>query len=199
MSKVRENIEFNEGDLEAPAEGDFAAYVIFTQLKESGPHIYAGWVDAIDDRMALQFGCEHYGQDQACVGVWAIPKTAISGTTGEYPASEEAGPRRAFEVFTQNRSGDQHIEAGSVEAASGAAAIAAARTSITGADAAHTIWAVPRDRIAATKRGDVIWRMTSQDYRMARGYAADVRRKWEQVRAQQDLREYEKDDLKETF
>jgi len=199
MSKVRENIDFTEGDLEAPAEGDFAPYVIFTQLKESGPHIYAGWVDAIDDRMALQFGREHYGQDQACVSVWAIPKAAISGTTGEYPASPETGPRRAFEVFTQQRSGDQHVAGGSVEAASPAEAIVAARKGVAGAEAAHTIWVVPRDRIATTNRGDVIWRMTDQDYRMARGYAADVRRKWEEVRAQRDLEEYEKDDLEEAF
>jgi 1,2-phenylacetyl-CoA epoxidase PaaB subunit len=199
MSKVRENIGFNEGDLETPAEGDFAPYVIFTQLREGGPYIYAGWVDAIDDRMALQFGCEHYGQDQECVSVWAIPRSAISGTTGEHPASDEQGPRRPFEVFTQKRSGDQHIAAGSVEAASGAEAIAAARETLIGAEASHSIWVVPRDRIAATSRGDVIWRMTSQDYRMARGYAADVRKKWEQVRARRDLEEYEKDDLEEAF
>ena len=199
MSKIRENIDFTEGDLEAPAEGDFAPYVIFTQLKESGPHIYAGWVDATDDRMALQFGREHYGQDQACVSVWAIPRPAISGSTGEYPASAEPGPRRSFEVFTQKRSGDQHVAAGSVEAASGAEAIAAARELLAGSEPPHCIWVVPRDRIASTSRGDVIWRMTDQDYRMARGYAADVRRKWEEVRARRDLEEYEKDDLEEMF
>jgi 1,2-phenylacetyl-CoA epoxidase PaaB subunit len=199
MSKVRENVDFHEGDLDAPAEGDFAPYVIFTQLKEAGPYIYAGWVDAIDDRMALQFGCEHYGQDQACVSVWAIPRAAISGTTAEYPASAETGPPRAFEVFTQKQSGDQHIAGGSVEAVSPAEAIAAARKAVAAADAAHSIWVVPRDRIAATSRGDVIWRMTSQDYRMARGYAADVRRKWEEVRARKDLEEYERDDLEEAF
>jgi 1,2-phenylacetyl-CoA epoxidase PaaB subunit len=199
MSKLRENIDFTEGDLATPAEGDFAPYVIFTQLREGGPFIYAGWVDAIDDRMALQFGREHYGQDQQCVGVWAIARSAISGTGGEYPASDEEGPRRPFEVFTQQRSGDQHVAAGSIDAASGVEAIAAAREAVTGGEPPHSIWVVPRDLIAATKRGDVIWRMTSQDYRMARGYAADVRRKWEEVRARQDLEEYERDDLKEAF
>jgi hypothetical protein len=58
---------------------------------------------------------------------------------------------------------------------------------------------VPRDRIAATSKGDVIWRLTDQDYRMARGYAADVREKWEKIRTRRDLEEYKKDDLKESF
>ncbi len=60
-------------------------------------------------------------------------------------------------------------------------------------------WVVPRDEISATGEDDVIWRYTSQDYRMARGYAASVRKKWEQVRAEKDISEYEKDDLREMF
>ena len=199
MSKLRQNIEISEGDLESPAEGDFAPYVIFMQLTEGGPHVYAGWVDAVDDRMALQFGREHYGQDQKCVGLWAIPRPAISGTGREYPTSNEDGPRRTFEVFTQKRSCDQHIGAGSVEAANSEAALRAAQQELTGDDIPHRIWVVPRDRIAATDKGDVIWRLTDQDYRMARGYASDVREKWETIRARRDQEEYEKDDLKEMF
>jgi 1,2-phenylacetyl-CoA epoxidase PaaB subunit len=199
MSKLRQNIEISEGDLETPAEGDFAPYVIFTQLTEGGPHVYAGWVDAVDDRMALQFGREHYGQDQKCVGLWAIPRPAIAGTGREYPTSSEDGPRRTFEAFTQKRSGDQHIGTGSVEAANSEAALQAARRKFSDADTPHSIWVVPRDLIAATSEGDVIWRLTDQDYRMARGYAADVREKWEKIRARRDLEVYEKDDLKETF
>jgi hypothetical protein len=34
---------------------------------------------------------------------------------------------------------------------------------------------------------------------MARGYAADVREKWEKIRTRRDLEEYKKDDLKESF
>ena len=199
MSKLRQNIEISEGDLETPAEGDFAPYVIFTQLAEGSPHVYAGWVDAADDRMALQFGREHYGQDQKCVGLWAIPRPAIAGTGSEYPTSTEDGPRWTFEVFTQKRSGDQHIGAGSVEAAHSEAALQAAQRKFSDDDPPHSIWVVPRDRIAATSKGDVIWRLTDQDYRMARGYAADVREKWEKIRARRDLEEYKKDDLKESF
>jgi 1,2-phenylacetyl-CoA epoxidase PaaB subunit len=199
MSRLRDNVDTTGGDLETPAENDLAPYVIFTQLTEGGPHVYAGWVDAVDERMALQFGREHYGQDQKCTSVWAIPRPAIAGTGEEYPASREVGPARTYEVFSQKRSGDQHVGVGRVEATSSAAALDAAQQQLCGGEIPHCIWVVPCDRIAATDKGDVIWRLTSQDYRMARGYAADVRDKWEKVRAQKDLEEYEKDDLKEVF
>ena len=30
--------------------------------------------------MALQFAREHYGQDQACVHIWVVPREAMLGT-----------------------------------------------------------------------------------------------------------------------
>ncbi len=198
MSKLRQDVEFVDGDIESPAESDVAPYVIFTRLTENGPHIYAGWVDAIDDAMALQFAREHYGQDQKCVNIWAIPRSAISGTEAQYPASGDTGPVRPFEVFAQANAGDQYIRVGSVEAAGSDDALQAARQQF-GDTPTHSLWVVPRDRIAATGEGDVIWRYTSQDYRMARGYSASVREKWQKIRAEKDLTEYERDDLKEMF
>ncbi len=198
MSKIRQDVQIVEGDIESPAEGDFASFVIFTRLTDNGPHIYAGWVDAIDDAMALQFGREHYGQDQKCVNVWAIPRPAISGTEADFPTTNDQGAMRPFEVFTQRNAGDQHKHVGSVDAAGSADALDAARQQF-GDTGAHSIWVVPRDRIAATDKGDVIWRHTSQDYRMARGYSASVREKWQKIRAEKDLTEYERDDLKEMF
>lgn len=198
MSKVREDVKIIEGELESPAEGDLRAYVIFTQLKKGGPYIYAGWVDAVDEAMAIQFACEHYGQDQECVCIWAIPRSSIAGTEVEYPASAEVGSSPAFQVFTQKKRGDQHFSAGTIEATSSAAALQQARERF-GTEDPNSIWVVPRDQIAATNKDDVIWRHMSQDYRMARGYAADVRDKWEKIRKKRDIEEYEKDDLKEMF
>ena len=185
-----------EGDLESPAEGDLRPYVVFTQLKPRGPHIYAGWLDAADDAMALRFAREHYGQDQKCVNVWIIPRSAIAGTEHEFRPSTDIGPRRPFEVFAQTKAGDQHVRTGDVEAESAAAALDAA---IEMLDSPLSVWVVPRDEVSATGKDDVVWRYTSQDYRMARGYAASVRKKWEQVRAEKDISEYEKDDLREMF
>jgi len=198
MSKLRQDVALTEGDLETPAEGDLASYVIFTQLTDDGPHIYAGWLDAVDDTMAIQFACEHYGQDQECVGVWAIQRDAIAGTEARYAPGHDRGSTRPFEVFVQARAGGLYKSVGSVEADGAESALGAARQQ-HGGDQSNSIWVVPRDRITSTKEGDMIWRYTSQDYRMARGYSAAVREKWQTIRAERDLREYEKDDLREMF
>ena len=196
MSKLRDEVAIVEGEIEAPARGDLEPYVIFTQLKDRGPHLYAGWVDAADDDMALQFAREHYGQDQKCVNIWAIPRAAIAGTEKAYPTSSTEGPVRPFEVFVQKKSGDLLTSTGSVEAAGSEAALDAAKER---SGAPHCIWVVERDRISTTGEGDVIWRLTDQTYRMARGYSSVVREKWEKIRAERDIVDYEKDDLKETF
>ncbi len=198
MSKLRQDVALTEGDLETPAVADLPSYVIFTQLTKNGPHIYAGWLDAVDDDMAIHFACEHYGQDQECVGVWAIPRDAITGTEARYAPGPEKGSTRPFEVFVQARAGDLYKSVDRVEAAGGKTALEAAQQQ-HGGDEAKSIWVVPRDRITSTREGDMIWRYTSQDYRMARGYSAAVREKWQTIRAERDLREYEKDDLREMF
>ena len=196
MSKLREEVAIVEGEIEAPARGDLEPYVIFTQLNDRGPHLYAGWVDAADDAMALQFAREHYGQDQKCVNIWAIPRPAIAGTEKACPTSSTEGPVRPFEVFVQSKSGDLLTSTGPVEAASSEAALDAAKER---SGVPHCIWVVERDRISTTGEGDVIWRLTDQTYRMARGYSSAVREKWEKIRAERDIVDYEKDDLKETF
>ncbi len=196
MSKLRQNVTFVDGDIETPAEGDLASYVVFTQLTKGGPHIYAGWLDAVDDAMAIQFACEHYGQDQKCVGVWAIPRETIAGTEAEYDPGGDDGTTRPFEIFVQDKAGDLYKSAGNVEAPGSKSALAAA---LHAGGSANGTWVVPRDRIVATDEDDMIWRYTSQDYRMARGYSAAVREKWQTIRAERDLREYEKDDLREMF
>ena len=198
MSKLRQDVASADGDLETPAEGDLPSYVIFTQLTDNGPHIYAGWLEAVDDLMAIKFACEHYGQDQKCVGVWAIPRDAITGTEARYAPGPDTGSTRPFDVFVQAKAGDLYKSVGSVEATGGETALDAAQRQ-HGGDQANSIWVVPRDRITSTGDGDMIWRYTSQDYRMARGYSAAVREKWQTIRAERDLQEYEKDDLREMF
>ncbi len=196
MSKLREEISFTEGELASPPEGDLTAFVIFTQLKDGGPYIYAGWLDARDREMAVQFAREHYGQDQKCTRIWAIPRDALAGTEPDLPATGGESDARPFQVFTQAKAGDQYISAGTVEATSQASALEAA---VKAHPEANIVWVAACDEIVATHDDDVIWRYTDQSYRLARGYSADVRDKWEKIRAERDLSEYEKDDLKEAF
>ncbi len=199
MSKLRDQIDVQSSELQTPEEGDLQAYVIFTQLKQGAPHVYAGWLDAADDEMALHFAKEHYGQDQECVNIWAIPRPVLGGNEQMLSLPAKAGPRRAFLVFLQEDAGDAHVEAGVVEASSPAAAMDEARARLAGAGSAHSVWVVDEAKIARTTEGEVIWRLTDQSYRLARGYSKDVRDKWEKIRDQKDLKEYEKDDLKDAF
>ena len=81
MSRLRDQLQLPpEGELTVPVMGDARPYEVFIQLVRGKPHVHAGTVDAVDDAMALQFAREHYGQDQACVHVWVVPRAAMVGT-----------------------------------------------------------------------------------------------------------------------
>jgi 1,2-phenylacetyl-CoA epoxidase PaaB subunit len=200
MSKIREQFKTPPDEpLAVEPTGDLRAYVIFTQLKQRGPYIYAGWLEAIDDGMAMAYAKEHYGQDQECVNIQAIRREHITSSDGLYSSPLAPGSAGGkYHVFTQKRAGDLWVSAGTIEAAKPHAAIDAARTSIKQAAGAHTIWVVAVDRVITTQ-GELIWRHTDQSYRLARGYGREVRAKWTAFRDEKQLAEYEKDDLKEAF
>jgi 1,2-phenylacetyl-CoA epoxidase PaaB subunit len=202
MSKLRQNVDLSHLADELPftTSGDLPGYVIFTQLKSDGPFIYAGWLNAADPEMALLLAREHYGQDQECVHIWAAPRQFVGGLRENLDASAEpvAEPRK-YRIFTQKNAGDQHFSSIEVTASCAADAIDLARTTVPDAQRLHNIWAIPTTEITATNDDDLIWRYTDQSYRLARGYSKDVRDKWEKVRAERDLEEYEKEDLKEMF
>lgn len=197
MSKLRDNPPVFDAEFDAAAERDLRPYVVFTQLKGDGPYVYAGWLDASDDAMALAFAREHYGQDQECVHLWAIPRDAIAGTEDEH-APRGGEPAGRYRVFAQDGPNDELRSTVTVEAADAASALEVAQR-VSGHDAASHLWVVPETRIAATRDDEVIWRYTDQTYRLARGYSKAVRAKWEKVRERKALAEYEKDDLTETF
>src|SRR5688572_29704718 len=94
MSKIREQFQAPPDEpLHVEPTGDLKPYVIFTQLKANGPWIYAGWLEAADDAMALEFAKEHYGQDQECVNVMAIRREHVTSSDGLYSAREAASGR----------------------------------------------------------------------------------------------------------
>ncbi len=203
MSKIREQFSTPpQTPLSPSPAGDLKPYVIFTQLKANGPYIYAGWLEAADDDMAMAFAKEHYGQDQECVNIHAIPRDDITSSDGLYQSDpSHLSSSGKYEVFTQKRAGDLWLGAGIVELAARAkpqAAIEAARRSIKQATAAHAVWVVAQDRIIST-HNDLIWRYTDQSYRLARGYGREVRAKWIAFRDEKQLAEYEKDDLADAF
>jgi len=198
MSKIRQQPPITaspEEPLDVAPTGDLKPYVIFTQLKAAGPYIYAGWLEAADDAMAMDFAKEHYGQDQQCVNVMAIDRRHITASDGLYASSATGGP---FTVLTQKNPGDLWLVAGSIGGATPQAAIAAARSTMTQAQNAHTVWVALESNLLTT-HGDLIWRHTDQSYRLARGYGRIVRAKWTAFRDEKQLADYEKDDLAEAF
>ena len=75
----------------------------------------------------------------------------------------------------------------------GSGTIVSAAVAVAGASA-FTVG----DAMAGTEYDrDVIWRLTDQTYRQARGY--QVHNKWLEFRSKKDLTKYEKEDLKETY
>jgi len=220
MSRLREDLDESSAAaraIDSPATGDQKAFVVFTQLKRGGPYIYAGWLDAPDREMALTLAREHYGRDQVTSGLWLAPRESIGGLhenrEGEF---EPVSAPREYQIFTQQNAGDQHVSAMRITARSAAEAIERAGRQGTEAPAAagelrhegtmpdepaspHNIWAIPVEEITATAEGELIWRLTDQSYRLARGYSKSVREKWEKIRGAEKTDEYEKEDLKETF
>ena len=120
----------------------------------------------------------------------------------EYREPEVAGPAegdmKAFEVFIQLERGKPHVYAGSVDAADAAMALRFAREHYGRDQPCVQVWVCPRDAIARTEYDkDVVWRLSDQSYRLAKGYA--VAQKWKKFRAERDYEEYRREDIKEHF
>ena len=111
----------------------------------------------------------------------------------------EADPK-PYEVFLQLTRGQPHAHAGTVDAVDDTMALEFARKHYGRDQECVHMWVVPREAIISTGYdNDLLWPLTDQDYRLARGYAADVRRKWEQFRTAKDVDDYQREDLKDTF
>lgn len=120
----------------------------------------------------------------------------VPAATGEL-ASPAEGDLRTYEVFTQLERGKPHVYAGSVDAADGEMALQFGREHYGRDQPCVQVWVVPRDAILSTEHDDVVWRLSDQSYRQAKGY--EVGQKWQQFRKRRDYDEYRKEDLKEAF
>lgn len=113
-------------------------------------------------------------------------------------ASAAEGDARPFEVFIQLQRGKPHAHAGTVDAVDIEQALQYAREHYGRDQPCVHVWVCPREAMLGTDYDkDVVFRLTDQSYRLARGY--QVRKRWEQFRARKDVDEYEKGDLKEAF
>ncbi len=117
---------------------------------------------------------------------------------GELPSPPE-GDCRSYAVFTQVTRDRPHTFAGYLEAPDDEMALHFAREHYGRDQPCVSVWVAPREAILATDyERDVVWRLSDQSYRQAKGYLG-VRKKWEKFRSKDALTTYLKDDLKEAF
>lgn len=205
MSKIRQRHFTFDQDLVPSRDEALKSYIVYTSKKDGAPHRYAGYLNAPDINMAVEYACEHYGQDEICVNIWVhdvevIHQTPCAEVTIDMDLARDAQDRDEhpkWVVFTQRRRGDIHIEAGAIHApdSENALRVAIARH---GKETVQ-VRVVPWDQIESTKPNQLIWRTHDQTYRLARGYSKSVRAKWAAVRDAADLNEYTKDDIQNHF
>lgn len=118
-------------------------------------------------------------------------------TTPE-PAGAPEGDLKAYEVFVQLERGKAHSYAGSVDAVDDQMALLFAREHFGRDQECVQIWVVPRSAIIRTDyEKDLVFRLTDQSYRFAKGY--NVGEKWKQFMSAKEYTEYKKEDIKEHF
>lgn len=124
-------------------------------------------------------------------------RAAVPEYQGDVKSPAE-GDMKAYEVFIQLERGKPHTYAGSVDAIDDQMALLFAREHYGRDQECVQIWVVPRAAIVRTDyEKDLVFRLTDQNYRFAKGYP--VGEKWKQYMTQREYDTYKKEDIKEHF
>jgi len=202
MSKIREQ-ELTFGDSLPDPTPDTRHWVVYTSKRDGAPYKWAGYIDAPDAELALQFAREHYGLDETCVGILAHEhEDAVDGEYSLEPlqrGNDTGDDGREWTVFTLERRGGNHQTAGVVKAPDAATAIERGQTLFAG-DRVRSLRVVPTDKLQKTTAEElVIWRLHDMDYKLAKGYSKIVRAKWTKIRDEPDYEEYRQEDIAKHF
>jgi 1,2-phenylacetyl-CoA epoxidase PaaB subunit len=202
MSKVRERTLSPAGELSAPTP-DAKQWVVYTQKRKDAPFKWAGTVEAVDTELALQYSREHYGLDEACVGLIAYERD--KSVDGEYsigpltPSSADGEDGDEWLVFTLAKRGGNHQTAGTVKAPDAATAINRATAAFANGKVCN-IRVVPASQVhETTEQKMVIWRTHDMTYKLAKGYSKQVRSKWTRIRDNPAYEQYQKEDIETHF
>ncbi|MDG1838132.1 MAG: hypothetical protein P8I91_04950 [Phycisphaerales bacterium] len=202
MSKVRERTRSPEGDLPAPTP-DAKQWVVYTQKREGAPFKWAGTVEAVDTELALQYAREHYGLDEACVGL--ITYEHGDSVDGEYsigplvPQKADGTDGDEWLVFTLAKRGGNHQTAGTVNAPDAATAINRGTAAFADGKACNIRVVLASDVHETTDEEMVIWRTHDMTYKLAKGYSKQVRSKWTRIRDNPAYEQYQKEDIETHF
>jgi 1,2-phenylacetyl-CoA epoxidase PaaB subunit len=192
----------SEGELPAPTP-DATQWVVYTQKREGAAFKWAGTIEAVDTELALQYSREHYGLDEACVGLIAYRRA--DSVDGEYsvgpltPSQAEGADGDEWLVFTLAKRGGNHQTAGTVMAPDATTAIDRATAAFANGKVCN-IRVVLASRVHKTTEEEmVIWRTHDMTYKLAKGYSKQVRSKWTQIRDNPAYEQYKKDDIESHF
>ena len=167
MSKRRQQMYAFDHDL-PEGKADDRNWVVYTRKKEGAPYRWAGYLDAVDEGLAMQYARDHYGLDEACAGILlhqhealldseygidAIPGGNDTGTDGE-----------SWLVLTQRRRGMIHVSVGTVQATDAPTAIARARTAFTDGKITNVRVVRMADCIEACPDTLALWREHDMNY-----------------------------------
>lgn len=202
MSKIRETIVNFDADLPAPTP-DHRQWVVYTCKRAGAPYKWAGYLEAPDIELALQYSREHYGLDEACIGIICHDHT--DGTDGPYglepllPGEAHGEDGDCWTVFTLVHRGGNHQTAGNVKAPDAKTALQRA-TAVFADGKIRSIRVVKSDRIFMTNDDESpIWPNHDMTYKLAKGYSKDVRAKWARFRDERTYEQYRKEDIAKHF
>ena len=71
------------GEGEAPADGEWPLWEVFTQESQGAPHQHAGSVHAVDAEHALQNARDVYARRGEAISIWVVPSAAITASSPE--------------------------------------------------------------------------------------------------------------------
>jgi ring-1,2-phenylacetyl-CoA epoxidase subunit PaaB len=137
----------------------FATFEVFVQPREGKPFQHEGAVHAPNLEMAFVLAKETFTRRFTCVSlaVTATREVTVSpiseGGVNAYdliddaPLSDPAGQKLRYEIYHLPKRGKQQIQAGTVDAISGAEALTVAKRLFSTQKNVQAVWAIPVDRM----------------------------------------------------
>ena len=94
-------------------------YEVFRQERKGQAFQHAGSIEAADERFAESYAREQYGRRQESVGLWLVPRDALSEIS-EFPDEFEMKYRRVDGYSIKARLREARERAGTLDMAPGA-------------------------------------------------------------------------------
>jgi ring-1,2-phenylacetyl-CoA epoxidase subunit PaaB len=149
------------GEIQAKAPLDqFGTFEVFVQPREGKPFQHEGAVHSPNLEMAYVLAKETFTRRFLCNSLFVVDTRNVyvspmtEGETSAYELiqdiPEQQGEKKIYEIYHLNKRGKQHVNAGTVSAATPAEAMHEAKKSLRGEKTVFNVWAIPTDSIRYT-------------------------------------------------